>query len=193
MNRIFKRKDGFNEKNLLHSGLDHLSAAEKLFQISSSFFDSAGYLCHLGVELYFKAFILNKNNEFDEDHSLRKLYNQTGISLSKKGNSFLSILEDFYTLRYPPKKNNKTQCHKVIEISDAVWKKVEQLLIEIVEQMPEDMLKEYNSINDFEKNKRVLMSKLKPEIGKKIVNIKEPTKFINLTPLGVKFIEACIK
>jgi HEPN domain-containing protein len=69
----FSRQDGFSELGLLHAAADYLGSAKLLFDRSPRCFDSAGYLCHLGIELVLKAMLLNICNEFPNDHSLTKL------------------------------------------------------------------------------------------------------------------------
>jgi hypothetical protein len=40
--------DGVSVPDLLHFGLDHISAAQTLLKSNARHFDSAGYLTHLG-------------------------------------------------------------------------------------------------------------------------------------------------
>ncbi len=39
--------EGYQARDLIHYGLDHVNAAENLFRSSPSYFDSAGYLLHI--------------------------------------------------------------------------------------------------------------------------------------------------
>jgi HEPN domain-containing protein len=71
--KTYTRKDGFSEIELLHSAVDHLASAKILFDTNARCFDSAGYLSHLGIELIFKALLLNKSDQFPPEHSLAKL------------------------------------------------------------------------------------------------------------------------
>ena len=81
MAKNFTEKD-FTPADLLQAGIDHLSAAELLLKNDSIFFDSAGYLAHIGIELLLKSFILYINREFEGIHSLKDLTHQL-ISLEK--------------------------------------------------------------------------------------------------------------
>ncbi|WP_366141901.1 HEPN domain-containing protein [Propionivibrio sp.] len=80
---------------MLHSSLDHLRAAESLFQASPLFFDSAGYLAHISVELLLKAWLLHSAGKFSGIHGLRDLYAELekahgAATLTKRKLAFLA-------------------------------------------------------------------------------------------------------
>ena len=103
---IFKREDGYSEKDLLHFAYDHLASAQVLFERSPSCYDSAGCLGHLGIELLLKALLLHRTDEFPAMHDLaqlRRLVQQTSpaFEFTEEGWSVLSRVNKFFGLRYP--------------------------------------------------------------------------------------------
>ena len=155
--RIFKREDGFDPKDLIHSGLDHVNAAENLFKASPSFFDSAGYLIHMGFELLLKAWQLEALGEFCGIHSLNDLVEQLRangqeLNLSEQENEVLKIVDAYGELRYPDPTHGT-------EIGNDDLEKISNLLNKIWEQTPESFDKYFESINPTRKGRRVLMRK----------------------------------
>jgi HEPN domain-containing protein len=117
----FTRQNGYSELELLHSATDHLGSARVLFDRSPRCYDSAGYLCHLGIELVLKAIILNKCNEFPNEHSLVELSKSierqsVKLNYGTDHKDTISMLEGFYELRYPKPSNP-------IEIGDDDWRR----------------------------------------------------------------------
>lgn len=70
------RQQGFSEMSLLHAAVDHFTSAKVLFDKNPRCYDSAGYLCHLGIELVLKTKILFLSDEFPNEHSQTKLNTQ---------------------------------------------------------------------------------------------------------------------
>lgn len=155
--RIFKRTDGFEPKDFIHSGLDHFNAAESLFKASPSFFDSAGYLVHMGFELILKAWHLEAFGEFCGIHSLQELAQQLRdkgqvLNLSKEENEVLGIADEYSELRYPnPRKG--------VEVGSDDCNKLDALLNRIREQTPTAFDGYFRSINPTRKGGRVLMER----------------------------------
>ena len=155
--RIFKREDGFEPKDFIRSGLDHINAAEKLFETSPSFFDSAGYLVHMAFELLLKAWHLEAFGEFCGIHSLKVLVEQLRakgqqLNLSEEENEILQIVDAYQELRYPDP-NHAT------EVGNDDWEKLCGLLNRIWEQTPELFDEYLGSIDSTRKGGRVLMQR----------------------------------
>lgn len=157
--KIFARKDGFSETELLHSAIDHLASAKVLFNKSPRCYDSAGYLCHLGIELVLKAIILNKCNQFPNEHSLVKLSKRIeGQSLKLNygtdNEHTISMLDGFYKLRYPKPSNP-------IEIGDGDWGRIEDLFHFLILILPKEIIAELKDMDQFKKSNRILMRRKK--------------------------------
>ena len=108
--RTFAKKDGVRAGDLLQCGEDHLSAAKALFSSSPAYFDSAGYLTHMGLELLMKSWLLKAAGEFPGIHRLSDLYDDLvrrhgAPSLTKAERNLLAKLDKFETLRYPNRKS----------------------------------------------------------------------------------------
>ena len=153
--RVFKRTDGFEPRDFIHSGLDHVNAAESLFKANASFFDSAGYLVHMGFELLLKAWHLEVFGEFCGIHSLRDLVQQLRekgqeLNLSEEENDVLEIADTYGELRYPNPKQG-------VEVGTDDWEKIDALLNRIWEQTPNTFDGYFQSIDPTRKGRRVLM------------------------------------
>ncbi|MDH5425517.1 MAG: hypothetical protein OEY29_11010 [Gammaproteobacteria bacterium] len=70
---IYKKSDGYEPEDLLHSLIGHYGAAKVLLNESPEAFDSGGYILHLSVELMLKSCLLHINDEFNGTHSLQHL------------------------------------------------------------------------------------------------------------------------
>lgn len=155
----FKRRDGFSEDELLHSAIDHLASAKVLFEKNYRCFDSAGYLSHLGIELILKTILLNKSDEFPNEHSLSnlsKLIEEQKVKLNytEAHENTLRQLDDFYELRYPKILNP-------IEIGDDDWKSIENLFEFLILKLPQEIQQMIKEINEAEKGNRILLWKRK--------------------------------
>lgn len=157
--KTFTRHDGFTELNLLQAAGDHLGSAKVLFDRHLRCFDSAGYLCHLGMELVLKGILLNICNEFPNEHSLSKLR----ALIEKRGPKMnyvrehldtIKMLDDFNELRYPSPTNP-------VEIGDDDWAGIENLFDFLVLEMPDSIMVGLKQLNHSSKGKRVLMRKKK--------------------------------
>ena len=155
--RIFAKQDGVEAGDLLHCGEDHLSAAEALFSTSPSFYDSAGYLAHMGIELLLKGWLLEAAGEFPGIHRLSELWDTLVRShgapaLTEDESKLLTKLDQFETLRYPNRKAPTEVGSDDWEMVDAFSKKLRGLMPESIETpVPADNL--------VRKSGRVLMKK----------------------------------
>ena len=155
----FTRQDGFSELELLHSAADHLGSAKVLFDRSPRCFDSAGYLCHLGIELVLKAMLLNKCNEFCNEHSLVKLVDfiekqNVQLNYGRNHEDTIRVLDGFYELRYP-------RTVDPIEIGDDDWERIENLFEFLVLMLPKKIQKELKKMSHSSKGNRILMRRKK--------------------------------
>ncbi len=155
----FRRGEGFTETALLHSAADHLASAKVLFNKNPRCFDSAGYLCHLGIELVLKAILLAKCHEFPNYHSLVKLSNlieKQGAKMNygRNHSRAIAMLDGFSQLRYPDSSNP-------IEIGDDDWDSVEALFEFLIFKLPEDVQNELRQMDHSKKGNRILMRRKK--------------------------------
>jgi HEPN domain-containing protein len=132
-----------------------LSSAKVLFDKNSRYFDSAGYLSHLGIELVLKAMILNSSNEFPNEHSLAKLStlierSKLKLNYEKNHEHTLKMLDDFNELRYPNTLNQ-------IEIGDDDWESIENLFEFLILKLPPEIQQMIKDINHTEKGNRLLL------------------------------------
>lgn len=157
--REYKQEERYEPSDLIQSGLDHMNAAEELFNSSPSFFDSAGYLAHMGFELLLKAWLLESLGRFPGIHSLTNLVEQLkdegiNIDFSDDENDILKIVDSYEELRYPNPNHG-------IEVGNDDWERIDRLLDKIWEQMPETFDEYVEAIDLINKNGRVLMKKRK--------------------------------
>lgn len=155
----YLKSEGYGTKSLMHYGLDHLASSLKLFEFEPRTYDSAGYLAHLGIELYFKALMLNDLDYFINEHKFNKLHVKENMprsffEISKENKEIYSILDQFSELRYPSPS-------QPIEIGSEDAQKIKSLGEEIVSKFPLELKKEYNEIDYAEKGDRVLMRRKK--------------------------------
>lgn len=144
-------------EDLLQFAIDHLEAALALGNGNWRHFDSAGYLAHLGLELLFKSWLLHKTQVFPKTHSLRKLREEVlklepSFKLAKPQNKLLDYLDGLYELRYPNRK-------KPTEVGQDDLTLVQELGNDIWQRLPEELVKNYESIPENKKGSRVLMKK----------------------------------
>lgn len=163
----FSREDGYTERDLLQSGLDHLQSASALFQLAPHLgpwcLDSAGYLCQLGFELLFKAILLDAEGRFPGVHSLGDLASRVrsaGIELdfSPDQMDLLRVLSRFYELRYPNPKN-------AVSISTEHFDRIADLEDAVVSVLTDDLKRTLASLHSpddeglFRKGNRIAMIK----------------------------------
>ena len=144
-------------KDLLHFGIDHLRAAKFLYNANASFYDSAGYLSHLGIELLLKSWLLDISGKHPKTHRLMTLWNKLislgkDLSLQEKNIQWMKELENHYSLRYPPES-------KPIETGSDDCDKTEKLFSELCLHMPEHLLEKIQRFENTKKGRRILMKK----------------------------------
>lgn len=157
MPRRFTTADGFKVRDLLHYGCDSISAARHLLKSSPSYFDSAGYLAHIGVELLLKAWHLEAFGYFTDTHKLQKLWEPLAAlpdvkPLSNRSVRALAVLDAYEHLRYPAS-------NSPIEIGSAHAGKVDALVTAIWQRAPTSLKQTFQTINPVEKGGRVLMKR----------------------------------
>jgi hypothetical protein len=152
----FRREDGFSELALFQSASDHLASASVLFERGPRYYDSAGYLSHLAIELLIKALILNKCNEFTGGHSLINLkkefesYHHGSLIFRGDHENTIKFLEGFKHLRYP-------KILAPIEIGSDDWGKIEKLAHFIFSLFPDCIQDQFKKRDYSEKGNRKLM------------------------------------
>jgi len=154
----YTEKDGYTIEDLLHFGYGHIDAARALLQDDSEFFDSAGYLAHLGVELVLKAWHLAWFNQFDNTHDLITIFgdlktNSVFLDIGVENEVFLEELDKFYFLRYPRRKDGP------IEVGSDQLEPLDALLDALWEAMPKQLIETYEKIDRANKGGRVLMER----------------------------------
>lgn len=160
MSKKFAYTDCYCEADILHFAYDHLSAANTLFEVSPRYFDSAGYLIHLGIELLLKALHLHLFKGFEKTHKLRKLYDDllnhnSKYTLLQEHVTSLEMIDNFYNLRYQSKINQ-------IEIGDDDLDRINALIEAIHNLMPKSIITDFEKVFCSKtKGGRILMKKKK--------------------------------
>jgi len=104
--RVFCRNEGYTEAELAEAARDHMGAARILFDKGPFYYDSAGYLAHLAIELLLKLMLLRVRDEFPSEHDLQtllKLLRQEipDLEVTKAGERAVALVDRFKDLRYP--------------------------------------------------------------------------------------------
>lgn len=139
--KVFTRDD-CTESDLIQYSVDHLKAAEKLYELSGrwtwEYLHSAAFLSHLGIELLLKACLLHFEDEFPAVHDLKRLFrqlNKKGINLSDQNKKWLNYLNNCNALRYPdPVKRTEVDINQ--------WGKTKALFEELRSNVPEEIQKQ---------------------------------------------------
>lgn len=152
----FTKTDKWSEDILFRSAKGHLLAARQIFEIQNPelYRDtllSAGYLCHLGIELLLKGCWLNKCGYFRNTHGLVSLAKEAKLlkQMGKQHQVVLSHLDTFYNMRYPIeiKEADMTTIttdaaglpYVPGQIGDMDWEDTIRLLHEVVRIMPQEL------------------------------------------------------
>ena len=165
MARVFTKDDGLIPVDLVHCALDHLSAAQALFNSSPDHYDSAGYLAHIGVEMLLKGWLLEVSGSFKGTHNIKELYNnliESGVAQELDDNniSILNILDGYGKLRYP-------NLNAPIEVGDKDWIGINNVIKIMCRSLPPEIEEELSKINQSDKHEpvrkagRVLIRKTK--------------------------------
>ncbi len=144
MAKKFTRDDGYTENDLLHSAMDHLASVGTLLGIGFRGLDSAGYLAHLGIEIFLKAFLLHRDDGFPETHKLQNLVNQCSSDgfqfvLDEDLVDLLAKLDKFYDLRYPNPKDP-------VSVSTDELQRLPDLATRILSHFPDSLIDELEKI-----------------------------------------------
>lgn len=155
--RKFTQLDGYEIRDMLDYANDHLKASRHLFAGDHTYFDSAGYLAHLGLELFLKAWHLYDYGYFTDSHSLLSLYEsiKTRNPTVRLSSSFLDTLrmvDKFNALRYPT-------ILDPIDIGSDDWKSIIALVKELTKKMPSECFAEFENCVDIWKGGRVVRRK----------------------------------
>jgi HEPN domain-containing protein len=156
--KTYTKNDGFTVEDMLHFGYGHIDAACALFNDDSAFLDSAGYLAHLGTEVLLKAWHLHLFGQFKNTHNLTTLYDElkahdSKIDIGAKNVAFLRELDEFYSLRYPPRREGP------IEVGSDMLAQFNELLASFWQLFPDEIVEIYNRISPTKKGGRILMEK----------------------------------
>ena len=159
--KIFSIKDGHIPSDFVHSAVDHLTAAQALFETNPSHYDSAGYIAHIGVELLLKAWLLELAGEFEGVHRLEVLYSALAAKhgapqLTQEQTGLVQTLDQFEQLRYPNRK-------QPIEVGDEHWAEIKEFVGFICRSMPEAIPAALDQAEFGRKGGRVLMQKKNAE------------------------------
>ena len=149
MSKKFLREDKWDEKTLFEYAKRHLAAAQILFQNQdipsyALSISSAGYLCHLGVELLLKGCCLYESDSFKDQHNLYDLIDEVSfIKIDADLCVHLKNIQQFNEMRYPQDLSNAKvaeyldiNSNFLEEIGDHDWVGTIKLLHEILKQMP---------------------------------------------------------
>jgi len=157
----YSHKDGYREEDLIQYGIDHLDAAKILFGKGPRFFDSAGHLGHLGIELLLKAWHPYVFGAFEGIHGLVKLYDglrqaEPTLSLDEEAEKTLELVDAYALLRYP-RGGGAPEREDDREIGDEDWQKIEKLSELIWRQMPETLVTEAMKIEPNRKGHALIL------------------------------------
>jgi hypothetical protein len=105
--RKYTRADGLNPEHMVQYGTGYFEGAQELFGTSDpQLFFSAGYLGHLSIELYLKAWQLHHFDEFDAMNSLNHLWmrlEKAGIlgPMTERDDILIRTFDEFEQFGYP--------------------------------------------------------------------------------------------
>ena len=155
MPQTFTRTDGLVPVDLVHCGLDHMTAALVLFDTDPSHYDSAGYLAHIGVELLLKGWLLETAGSFKGSHKLGPLYQELveyhgAPRFSGGAAAILETLDSYEVLRYPNR-------DLPTEVGNEVRASIEELVGEICGSMPQSIQEALAKVKPGTKAGRILM------------------------------------
>jgi HEPN domain-containing protein len=139
--KVFTNND-CSESDLIQYSVDHLKAAEKLYELSDrwtwEYLHSAAFLSHLGIELLLKACLLHYDKEFPAIHNLKRLYGmlrKQGINLSDQNKRWINYLNGCNALRYPNEASRT-------EVDVNQWGKTKALFEELRKKVPSEIQKQ---------------------------------------------------
>jgi HEPN domain-containing protein len=141
---------------LLRYGRDHINASTHLFVTHDlRLYDSAGFLAHLGIELYLKAALLHLTGRFPNSHLLVDLALEINKASSLIGDEIvekLKWLDSLWNLKYP---NLKAP----IELgTEDVWCFTELVKI-LIPVLPDGLMQQLTDSDPTEKGGRLWMER----------------------------------
>lgn len=159
MVKTYTQDDGICTADMIHSAVDHLTAAKVLFSTDAGHYDSAGYIAHIGIELLLKGWIFEVSGKFTGTHNLRALHevlvkSHGAAELSGEDKDLLKTLDQFESLRYP-NRNDPT------DVGSEDWDKTEVFAGALCKAMPASVQEKLSMIEPYTKGGRALMQKKK--------------------------------
>mgnify|MGYP003602247316 FL=1 len=141
---------------LLRYGRDHISASTHLFVTDDlRLYDSAGFLAHLGIELYLKATLLHLTGYFPSGHFVADLaleINKASSLISDEIVGELKWLDSLWNLKYP---NLKAP----VELgTEDVWRFTE-LVKALILVLPDGLMQQLRDSDPTEKGGRLWMER----------------------------------
>jgi hypothetical protein len=105
MVKIFKQDEEISSKEMVQFGIDHISAGVTLIKSRPDFFDSGGYLIHIGYECILKGWWLELKGEIHSEHNLIRIAKMIPEldyeSLPVEFRTTIREINKFQYLRYP--------------------------------------------------------------------------------------------
>jgi HEPN domain-containing protein len=136
--KVFTSKD-CSVADLIRYGVDHLAAAETLYQHSGlsrwEYLHSVTYLSHLSIELLLKAWLLELSGQFPAEHNLKRLFSllpKKDQKLKSQDLLWLYQLSRSFELRYPDPK-----AASIVSLDD--WPKTKHLFEELRASAPAEV------------------------------------------------------
>lgn len=122
---------------MLQFGIDHISAGFQLMRTRPDYYDSGGYLIHLGLECVLKGWWLEIDGQISSEHSLPKIAKRLPdldySNLPQNLRITIDKVNLFQHLRYPNLINP-------IEIGDDVIQPVQELIEYILKKIPKTII-----------------------------------------------------
>lgn len=151
MRKKFTQKEDWSVDILFEYSADHLHAAECLFCIQQpdlyiKTLSSAGYLCHLSIELLLKGCWFFEVSYFEDLHDLINIAGKIKfLKLNNEMFRIISNLDKFYRMRYPfgvgdiKEVKYEEGVNLPGEIGDGDWIDTINLIHFIQNQMPSEL------------------------------------------------------
>lgn len=169
MRRIFKTDEELSPKEMVQYGLDHMGAGFYLFRDRPEFYDSAGYLMHIGYECLLKGWWLELDKEIHAEHDLIKISKKIPDfhydRLQPEFKKTISMINGFQNLRYPNLINP-------IEIGNQILEPILELVRFTLLNIPSTIRPEEKT-EHIQKGNRILMKKPIMSVAKKKVAAKK--------------------
>lgn len=159
--KTLNKKDGLFSEDVIHYGLDHISAGLKLFEFNNPlFFDSAGYLICIGYECLLKGILLELNGDIPAIHNIALLCEKIpDLNFSNLSAEFIEMIRNlnaYGKLRYPNRNDS-------IEVGTEWLKDIHKLINFTISKIPSTINLDSTLLIDGEevihKGGRVLMKK----------------------------------